>query len=189
MLAFDRRLELPGIALERERAEQLLLELRGQRSGGLTAVVEFTIEGAQLDASSETGATPVGALLARLDQVTIRTSEGREVARYEADAFPLARPAETVLAAAAAPQSQPRYGEPVFVDERAVASGVLHTALGWGEPARAPRPDLGRRDLDVPATVLEADVWAANGVTVAVLRLAAARTAVADRPASQGIKF
>ena len=436
MLAFDRRLELPGIPLERDRAEQLLLELRkGHSSGALDAVVEFTIEDVRRDRPWQPGVTPLGALAVRLDRVIIRMPDGREVARFEPEAFPLARPAEAAVAAASpgaapapavkspptqrvegpaaqegaaaaaasagswppgaafgvvsragedamtalafvkngldpataqeianerglrvvplpeneavravellrsygllvsaaqfdrlglagredlrivpvgaagaaevgaavaaevaaleapAPAPQPderaasafeilgltvgmaeadalaalgaefpadqilrdeggaalaaergacgraepadpalaqetgsfcvtlqiaegvvagvvlrqvvaadvaapalaalreRYGEPVLVDESAPAPGVSRTVLGWGAPANAPRIELARVDLEAPATVLEANVWSAHGVTLAVLRLDRAQEAAPEPPVAQGIKF
>lgn len=94
LLAFDRRLTLKGIPLDRARAEQLLLEQRSPSgrvrsgSGVFTAVVEFTVADARRDARSEDGATPLGALVVQLDRVIIRGPKGEQVATFAANAFP-----------------------------------------------------------------------------------------------------
>ena len=142
MLAFDRRLELPGIVLERERAEQLLLDLRkGHGRGGLKAVVEFTVEEVRRDRSWQPGVTPLGALVVRLDRVIIRMPDGREVAPHEPETFPLARPAEAAAAAATPrPPEAQVVGSPPAQDGTAAAlasAGTWPAGAAFGVVSRA----------------------------------------------------
>jgi hypothetical protein len=107
-VALDRFLESEGIPVSSQQAEKILYDLENRESNKryITSRVEFTVIGAF---KGKDVYSPVGALLGRVESVTIFDPDGEVLARAPVNIFPKAgnfQPSSPPVTAKTTPQSQ-----------------------------------------------------------------------------------